>query len=190
MHVRASFLRPIGFAALAGILVSLAACGGNNPAATASTGPQLTYVNPTAGGYRLVLNGGSTSSKVLLDLVGPTGAKIQGGLVNLHADTTKVAWANPGGADAYVLPGGTLALGTGTALLKSKVAGPVLQAGLFQKGSASAATLGQQAIFTVALDLVKGAKGTVSLTSPSAQILDAAGTTQAVTVAVGTLTAQ
>lgn len=190
MHVRALSLRTLGLAGLTGVLACLTACGGNGSSNTPGATSGLSYVNPTTTGYRLVLDAASTPSHLLLDLVGPSGAQIQGGTLNLNVDTTKATWANPGGSDPYLLPGTALSLGTGTPLLKSKLAGPVLEAGLFQKGAASPATLGQQAIFTVALNQVAGAKGAVSLSATGGQILEGSGATQSVVVAVGTLSAK
>jgi hypothetical protein len=189
MHVRDTFLRPVGFAAMTGVLAFLVACGGSGSSSV--SGPKLSYINPTSSSYRLVADPTSTASHLVLSLVGPSGAQIQGTTVSLNADASKVTWTNPGGADPYVLQGAALSLGTGTPLLKSKLAGPVLQTAVFQKGAVAPATLGTQAILSVALDLKAGAaKGPVKLSSVTAQILDASGTTQTISVAVGSLSAE
>jgi hypothetical protein len=139
----------------------------------------------------LVRDPSSTGSHLVLSLVGPQGTQVRGALLSLNADGAKVAWGNPGGSDPYIREGQVLALGTGTKLLKSQLSGSMLQAALFQKGATPAATLDSQPLFSVALDLIAGAStGAVKLSSASAQILDATGATQAITVAVGSLVAQ
>ena len=152
----------------------------------------MVYVAPTAAGYRIVADPSSYGSHLVLNLVGPPGAQIQGALVSLSVDGTKATWSNAGGSDdPYIREGQVLSLGTGTKLVKSQLSGSTLQAGIFQKGAATAATLGAQSICSVALDLKPGiAKGAIALSSPSAQILDASGATQSITVAVGSLKAQ
>ena len=190
-------LNRAGMAAAAAIVAGLLACGGSSspnagasaPAARPATA--LVYAAPRASGYQLVQDASSTGSHLVLDLVGPQGAQIKGVLFSLSVDGTRASWGNPGGSDPYLKEGQVLALGTGTKLLKSQLGGSTLQAAIFQKGSVPAATLGNQPILSVALDLKAGASpGAVSLSSPAAQILDAGGATQAITVAAGTLTAQ
>jgi hypothetical protein len=133
----------------------------------------------------------STTTHLVLNLVGPQGVQAKGAVLSLNVDGSKAVWGTPGGSDPYIKEGQVLSLGTGTKLLKSQLSGSTLQAAIFQKGSTPAATLGSQPILSVALDLKAGATaGAISLSSASAQILDAAGATQAITVAVGSLTAQ
>jgi len=193
MDARIKHLQPVGIALSAGILVGLLACGGKStPSAPTAAVPaqQLSYTNPPAAGYRLVKDESSTASHLVLKLVGPSGAQIKGGVFTLNADTSKAVWGNPGSA-TLVQEGGALALGAGTKLMKGKVSGQALEAAIFQKGTVAPATLGQLPILAVALDLKAGAtKGQVTLTSPDAQILDAAGKTQTVTVVLGTLSAE
>jgi len=170
--------------ALMGCLAGLMACGGSNGSSAAKS---ISYSDPVSTGYRLVKDAASTDTNLVLDLVGPSGTQIQGGLFTLTTDTTKATWGKPGTSEAYVLEGGALNLGTGTKLLKSKVSGQTLTGALYQKGTTAAATLGSLPILTVALDLKTGASaGSLNLACTSAQILDAAGTTQTVTVDLGT----
>jgi hypothetical protein len=188
--------RIAGVIALAGVLAGLLACGGSNsPNASTTATPTiasgLTYTAPSATGYLLARDPSSTGTHLLLNLVGPQGAQVKGAVLSLNVDGAKVAWSNAGGSDPYIKEGQVLDLGTGTKLLKSQLSGSALQAAIFQKGSAPAATLGNQPLFSVALDLKAGiSPGAIALSSSSAQILDAVGTTQAITVAVGSLSAQ
>jgi len=198
MRVLSTPFRFTGFLALTGVLIALVGCGGSTasqagPSATSASASAsaLAYTAPSSSGYQLVRDPSSTGTHLVLDLVGPQGAQIQGTVFTLSVDGTKASWGNAGGSDPYIKEGQVLSLGTGAKLLKSQLSGSTLQSAIFQKGSVAAATLGSQPILSVALDLKAGAStGAVSLSSTSAQILDATGTTQAITVAVGSLTAQ
>ncbi len=193
MRALSSPFRISGFLALTGVLVGLVGCGGAGKGTTAAPAPaaSLAYAAPAAAGYQLVRDPSSTNTHLVLGLVGPQGTQVRGAVLSLNVDGSMVAWANPGGSDPYIREGQALSLGTGTKLLKSQLSGSTLQTAIFQKGSAPAATLGSQPILSVALDLKAGApKGAINLSSASAQILDAAGATQAITVAVGSLSVQ
>ena len=94
-------------AALAGLLLTgLLACGGGGggsiPAGGAGT--TLTYVNPTgtSGQYALVLDPASTSSSLVLDLVGPAGTLAVGVTFSFTVDAARATWGN---APAYVANG-------------------------------------------------------------------------------------
>ena len=187
-------------AALLAILTGFLACGGGSSpnvgtastlAASATSVATLVHTVSTASGYQLVRDGSSTHTHLVFDLLGPTVNQIGGMVFNFNTGPSKTTWGNPGGSDPYIKEGQVLSLGTGTRLLKSQLSGSTLQSAIFQKGSVAAATLGSQPILSVALELKVGAStGAVSLSSTSAQILYATGTTQAITVAVGSLTAQ
>jgi len=196
MHLLAKYSRPAGAAALVAALASLLACGGSSSSGTAQTpastpATSLQYTAPAGTGYQLVQDASSTATHLVLDLVGPAGAQIRGVLLNVAADTAKTAWSHAGGTDPFIKEGQALDLGTGPRLEKSQQTGANLQAALFQKGAGAAATLGTGPILSVALDLKAGAAaGAVSLSSSASQILDAAGNTQTITVAVGSLIAK
>ncbi len=193
MRALASPFRISGFLALTGVLVGLVGCGGAGKGTTAGPAPAgaLVYTAPKVVGYQLVRDPASTGTHLVLGLVGPQGTQVRGAVLSLNVDGSMVGWGNPGGSDPYIKEGEVLSLGTGTKLLKSQLSGSTLQAAIFQKGSVAAAPLGSQPILSVALDLKAGAHtGAVSLSSASAQILDAAGATQTITVAVGNLSAQ
>jgi hypothetical protein len=177
----------VGALALAGLL----ACGGAD-----SSKPQpastLTYQAPTASSYRLEASPSSTPTQLVLNLMGPTGAKARGVTVHLSCDGQKAAWVAPSGATGLVKPGAVFDLGTGTPLFVGKASGQELDIALFQKGGTPAATLAGQPICTVALNLRPGiAPGDVMLAvRPGCQVLDEAGTTSSIAVAVGRIVAQ
>ncbi|HLO65428.1 MAG TPA: hypothetical protein VK188_00315 [Holophaga sp.] len=152
------------------LLAALLGCGG------AST--RMGYTDPAPGGYRLV--GVSTGEGgLVLDLVGPPGARIRGGLFTFQADPALAAW------DSDARAGEALDLGPEPRLLKSRTDGSRLQVALYQK--AGAATLGDRPLFSITLAPLPGARGPVSLAALEARILDASGAALAVPVAVGTL---
>jgi len=192
MKISLTTLKPAGCAVLGGAMALFMGCGGASaPKASTPEAGSLAYTAPTGSGYRLVRDPASTGSHLVLDLVGPAGTRLKGVVFTLNADTTRVAFANAGGTDPYVKEGQVLTLGTGTPLVKGEIVGAALQSAVFQKGAAAPATLGNQPLLSVALNLKAGAAlGAVNLSSTSAQILGASGKTQAITVAVGTLSAE
>lgn len=76
--------------ALAGLLLSLAlACGGSSSSssvAPSTPAKGLSYSDPSGAGWRLVKDASSTSTRLVLDLVGPSGLKTRGVGFNLQAD--------------------------------------------------------------------------------------------------------
>lgn len=75
---------------VSGLLLGLAvACGGSkHQTATVTTAPAatgLSYTNPTSSGWRLVKDASSTSSRLVLNLVGPSGLLSRGAGFNLQA---------------------------------------------------------------------------------------------------------
>ena len=183
-------LRPVVLSAISlGLLGSLGCTTTKEANATApSAAPQLVYLAPSSGEYRLLPDPASTGSHMVLNLVGPVGTQMRGGMFTFDTDGTKVTWGNPGGTEPFIRPGAALDLGTGTKLLKAQLNGSALDIAIYQKGAALPAPLGSQIIFTVALDLKdKATKGAVHFTNPSAQVMDAAGKPQTIQVAVGNL---
>lgn len=181
MKSRSRTLRHLGLAAAGVAALAIVGCSGG--AGSSSPAPRLGYTNPATSGYQLVADPSSTSTHLVLNLVGPAGAQLQGGTFSLTADAAKATWS------PSVAEGGALDLGSGLKLMKSKADGSAMQVAIYQKG-ATAATLAAKPLFTVALDLKAGAKGPVALAASSAKILDAQGNTVTVPVAVGTLTAE
>lgn len=148
----------------------LLACGG--------APSRLAYTDPPAGGYRLVA-ATADQGRLVLDLVGPAGARIQGGTFSFHADGAKVDWG------LGVRVGEALDLGREPRLLKSEVEGSRLRVGLYQKQAAT--TLGDRPLLSITLEARPGATGPVQLGAGEARILDASGAIQQVPVHTGTL---
>lgn len=190
-----------GSAALA--LAALLACGGGSsgppPTPPPPAATSLAYTDPTTGTYQLKKNTTlSTTSHLVLDLLGPSSGTAMGVSLTLSADTTKVTWVDvpAGGTTAVLVQNGTqFSLGSGTPIQKAKATGNVLQATVAQKNPTAAASL-NGALLRVALDLKAGlgtAQGTaitLSADAAKSQVLDNAGTISPITVTVGTLTAQ
>lgn len=127
----------------AALLLGLA-CGGARMGpgpvvAPASTG--LVYKNPDSGGWALIRNAGSSDTRLILDLVGPSGQKGRGVGFNLQTDGT----VNFGrlGAAGYIADAGVFKLQSyqpnyfpsEPTLLAGGVKqnGTLLTAGIFQK---------------------------------------------------------
>ena len=188
-----------GTAALA--LAGLLACGGGGgsnppPPPPPPTATSLAYTDPTTGTYLLKKNATlSTATHMVLDLVGPAATTGTGVTATFSADTTKVTWVNVAPSDAantFVQNGTAFNLGAAPQILKGKVIGDVLQITAAQKGFASPVSLNAP-LLRIALDL-KASQPTGAITfsadSTKCQVLDGAGTITAITVSVGTLTAQ
>lgn len=136
-------------------LLALAACsgggggGGGTPTPSKTIADTLAYTNPTGSGYLLVRNASSTSSHLILDLVGPA-SSVSGVGFSLSADQTKVTWSNVGSDKVN----GPL---FSNALVKTKLSGDVLQAGVYQKGTGAAVSTSSTSVLAqVAVDLKSG----------------------------------
>lgn len=186
-----------------GLALSVACGGGGGGGGTTPTpvATSLSYTDPTgvaATEYKLVKNNTSTSTHLILDLMGPaTPTTGNGASFELTTDTTKTTWVKVAAPDAELIhEGTTFALGTAPKLIKAKLsaANATLTAGLFQKGTgAPAAVDGTKALAQVSLDLKAGiAPGDVALSVVGAKcfLSDASGNPAAITVKVGTLKAQ
>jgi hypothetical protein len=95
-------------------------------------------------------------------------------------------------ASTFVQNGTAFTLGAAPQILKGKVTGNVLQVTAAQKGTAAPVALNVP-LLRIALDL-KAAQGTGAITftadSTKCQVVDGTGTIGAITVTVGTLSAQ
>jgi hypothetical protein len=182
------------FCALSLALLSACGGGGDKPVDPASYATTLSYQNPDSTGFRLVKNAtASSTSRLVLDLVGPSGTQAKGVALFLVTDGAKAAWVHPtGAAGSCVAPGSVFPLGAAPQLKADKVEGAQVQVGLFQKGG-SAVTLTDASLLSLGLNL-KGAtvaKGAVSLGSgKQAMVLNGDGTLSPITISLGTLSAQ
>ena len=179
-------------------LASLVACSGGGSTSSAppakTIADRLDYTNPTSGTYMLVKDTTSTSTHLVLNLMGPAGTLGSGVGFFLTADTTKVAWSKVNSSDTEFVKNGAFTLGSGVQLLKSKVTGDQLQAGVFQKGTTVPAVTFTTAgvLASVALDL----KGNVPLgavafsaVSNKAVLTNGSAAPVAIVLSAGTLTA-
>lgn len=135
-------------------LSALLACGGgggggNNNPPPKTIADTLAYTNPS-GTYALVKNTTkSTASHLVLDLIGPAGS-LSGVGFYLSADQTKVTWTTVDGGDPEKVKSSTFS----NTIVKSKVSGNDLQAGVYQKGTTAAVTATASTVLaSVALDL-------------------------------------
>ena len=181
-------------------LAALLACGGgggsSNNNNTPTNATSLAYTDPASGTYLLKKNTAlSTTTHLVLDLVGPAAATGTGVSATFSADPTKVTWTNVGATDTtatYVENGTVFSLGTAPQILKAKVASGVLQVTAAQKGTGSPVALNAP-LLRLALDLNgQTAQGAVSLSADAAKclVLDGTGALTPMTVSVGTLNAQ
>jgi|WetSurMetagenome_2_1015567.scaffolds.fasta_scaffold158457_1 hypothetical protein len=156
----------------------------------------LSYTDPTSGTYKLVRNATkSTSTHLVLDLLGPAGSLSGVGLC-LSADPTKINWVVVDAGDTERVKNSAFS----NAIVKSKTSTDgVLQAGIYQKGITSAINATSSTVLaSVALELTSTATitkpRTVALGAVSGKtvILNPPGsgsTTSPITIATGTLTA-
>ncbi len=183
-------------------LASLMACSGSKdnpppPPPPKTIADRLDYTNPTSGTYTLVKDNASTSTHLVLNLMGPVGTQGTGVGFYLSADTSKVTWAKVNSSDAEFVKNGAFTLGSGVQLLKSKVIGDQLQGAVYQKGTTAPAVTftASTVLASVALDM----KGNVpvgsivwsSTQAPSTKAVlnQGSGASVPITINYGTLTA-
>lgn len=188
----------------AGFLGLTLACSGGSgsdaksgTSSTSTTTPPaaaLHYTAPSnlqAGEYYLDVESGQDTKTLTFKVVSPSSGQSRGLGFFLSADPAKVAWVNAGGSDPYVREGSAYNLGTAPKLLRGRLSGGDLQAGLFQKGAITPATLNRTSVAFLTLSLKDtAAPGTVTLAPTSgqqAQSLNASGALEPVTLRVGVL---
>jgi hypothetical protein len=151
----------------------------------------LVYTDPVSADYRLLKNAAlSMPSRLVLDLVGPSGQSGQGLAFILTADPTKVSWIQPPNTTGLVQnlafdPGGAAQILTGT-----DTGGGALHGAVFRKTGALA--LGQPlARICLVLKLnATPANTTVGFTLTAGNTLSDTGTVLPLILATGTLVAK
>lgn len=184
-------MRRLTTAGTLSLLALLLACGGGapeiKPPAAAS---RLEYTNPNAtpSDWRLELDSGQGTSRLVLRLMGPAGLSTRGVSFFLTCPGSQAQWAQ-------VQPGAALDLGAEPRIYRAKEGASTadLQVGLYQKGHST--TLGSAPLALVVLELKSGAApGAVSLTATPGKTpvhLDATGQVQSLpAIRLGTLMAR
>jgi hypothetical protein len=149
--------------ATAALLAS--ACGGSSsaPAPTPATG--LSYSNPAGSGWRLVRNASSTSTRLVLDLVGPADVSTRGVGFNLAAPQASIRFGKFD--DGLALRDTGVFELTNTQPDPAQSADPVLKAaalksgnvlsvGLFQKDRRASAKPSSAPLLQIVLELRPG----------------------------------
>lgn len=157
---------------------------------------RLDYTNPTSGTYTLVKDTTlSTSTHLVLNLMGPVGTQGTGVGFYLSADASKVTWTKPSVSDSLLAHGGLFDLGTSPQLAAAKTSGDQLQVGFYQKGATKPAITftATSILASVALDLKPsvpvGSAVTLSAVSGKAVLTNGSATPTPIAISTGTLTA-
>lgn len=179
-------------------LVLLAACGGGGGSSSQTPQPAkaagLVYSDPAGGGFRLVRDASSTSTKVILRLVGPAASMGRGVAFTFTVDPALVDLVKVADADAeYVQNGDAFVLGDAPHFLKGIKQNGALHVTVSQKGQGGARAL-DAALLKIAVQF-KAAAGleagtAIPLNVTEGQYLPAAGGPVAMTVSAGSLKAQ
>ena len=189
--------------ALSGLaLASLVACSGGGSGSTTTPPPaktiadRLDYTNPSGGTYTLMKNTTlSTSTHLVLDLMGPVGTQGTGVGFYLSADTTKLTWSKPAGSESILARNGVFDLGTAPQLATAKTSGDQLQVGFYQKGTTKPAVTftATSVLASVALDLKSnvsvGAGGNLTAIAGKAVLTQGSGAPVNITITPGIVTA-
>ncbi len=187
------------------LLAGLLACGGGGGGGGSTTtnpppktvADRLDYTNPSGGSFLLVKDTTlSTSSHLVLNLLGPAGSSATGVGFILSADTTKVTWTKPTGTDTVLARSGLFDLGTTTPqLVVGKNTGDQLQVAFYQKGTTKPPVTftSTSVLASVALDLKSsipvGTVVSISAVSGKAVLSQGSAAPQAIAIATGTLVA-
>ena len=180
--------------------VLLVACGGGGGGGTSSQPSQpakavgLVYTDPAGGDFRLVRDASSTSTKLILRLVGPAASAGRGVAFTFSVDPALVDLVKVADADAeYVQNGEAFVLGDAPRVLKGIKQNGTLHVTVSQKGPGAARGL-DAALLRVAVQF-KAAAGlgvgtAIPLSVTEGQYLPADGGPVAMAVSVGSLKAQ
>ena len=173
--------------AFSGIVLSaLTGCGGSSSGTSAAPAAPvaasgLTYSDPAGSGWRLVKDASSTSTRLVLNLIGPAGTMTRGVGFNLKAPAGMVfdTFASGLGINdlgAYNLVSAAANPGEPVAITAALLPGNILTAGIFQKDRAQPAIdSGAAPLCQVALklDTTAGlhAGDALSLSVPKARVI-------------------
>lgn len=165
---------PISKIAILGLLLTgfIACGGGSDPAAPLAKG--LAYTNPTGTGWRLVKDSSSTSTHLVLNLLGPATSKSRGVGFNLEGEgAVKFSKFSNG---LYVQDGGTYELFNldaavpgspdDSALLNGGVKGTLLSVGIFQKDRRLTAKDHGGPLLRIAMDFDPATTGLLNTGTP------------------------
>lgn len=180
----------------------LACSGGGGGGSTPPPPPpktiadRLDYTNPTSGTYTLVKDATlSTSTHLVLNLMGPVGTQGTGVGFYLSADSSKVTWSKPSGSDAILAHNGAFDLGTTPQFAVAKNSGDQLQVGFYQKGATKPAVTftASTVLASVALDLKSnvtvGSGGNLIAIPNKAVLNQGSGAPVPIAITPGTVTA-
>ena len=182
-------------------IATLLACGGGGGGGSTPTPPKtiadsLNYTNPTRGNYRLTRNSASTSTHLVLDLVGPSSGTAHGIAAIFTIGGSAAVWSKVASSDALHVQNGPFTLGAAPQMLVGKVTGSQLQVGLFQRRTADTAVNLNQTLARIAVDLAPNTpvNTPITLTAAKGSVLLADGTLVDLSlspnqIAIGTLTA-
>lgn len=186
--------RTLLLAPLAALALLLGCGGGNGSSSSPTPASSLAYTDPTSTGWRLTKDSSSTSTCLVLSLVGPSTTTARGVALTLSAPTAKLTYAKFSDG-MYIQDGGVFTLyvsdSTEAQLLAGGVKNGELNLGLFQKGTTQSAKNCGKPLLKFALGLASGATtGNTSLTISKAKILNASSSPslEDISVAVGTIT--
>jgi hypothetical protein len=169
------------------LLATVTACGGTSsppaqPAAPHATpATSLRYADPAGTGWRLVADPSSTSTRIVLNLVGPAGQLTRGVGMNLKAPPGIRFEALVDGLPVRDLgvyelgTAGTPPLGEPVALIGGVKPGNVLSVGVYQKDRRHAAKDSGAAVLQVAFSIdpasPPAAGATIALSVPKAKVI-------------------
>lgn len=185
---------------MSGALLFLMACGGGGGGGASSQPSQpakaagLAYTDPAGGGFRLIRDAGSTSTKLILRLVGPAASTGRGVAFTFTVDPALADLVKVADAEAeYVQNGEAFVLGDAPRFLKGIKQNGTLRVTVSQKGQGSARAL-DAALLKVAIQF-KAAAGlnagtAIPISVTEGEYLPATGGPVAMTVSTGLLKAQ